>query len=286
MDIPILSIDYSLAPEAPFPRGLEDVFYAYCWALKNIELLGTTGENIVMAGDSAGANINTACVVKCIEMGIKKPRGLFNAYCPFLVNFAASPARFLSLVDPLLPYGFIMRVFKAYGAVENDANDNNDLSVNLKQTQLNSDDDSKHKIISNIYDDTEDGRHMLSPDSSKALETMWLKVKTSIETPDWQTNLGSIRETPSEDVIGEDPFSLRRESLMANEELCAAVDDSDDDILEMKFSKNSLMSNKERCAAADDDDDDFLEMKFSKTEEKPAKITSENEEYVNEFLEK
>lgn len=37
---PILSIDYSLAPEAPFPRALEECFYAYCWALKNCRLLG------------------------------------------------------------------------------------------------------------------------------------------------------------------------------------------------------------------------------------------------------
>ncbi|XP_072122381.1 hormone-sensitive lipase-like isoform X3 [Mobula birostris] len=36
---PILSIDYSLAPEAPFPRALEDCFFAYCWAVKNCHLL-------------------------------------------------------------------------------------------------------------------------------------------------------------------------------------------------------------------------------------------------------
>ena len=29
LGIPILSIDYSLAPEAPFPRGLEEIFYCY-----------------------------------------------------------------------------------------------------------------------------------------------------------------------------------------------------------------------------------------------------------------
>ncbi|XP_015262558.1 PREDICTED: hormone-sensitive lipase [Gekko japonicus] len=40
LDAPILSIDYSLAPEAPFPRALEECFYAYCWALKNCHLLG------------------------------------------------------------------------------------------------------------------------------------------------------------------------------------------------------------------------------------------------------
>jgi acetyl esterase/lipase len=42
--VPILSIDYSLAPEAPFPRALEEVTYAYCWALKNCQLLGSTGK--------------------------------------------------------------------------------------------------------------------------------------------------------------------------------------------------------------------------------------------------
>lgn len=44
LKIPILSIDYSLAPATPFPRALEEVTYAYCWALKNHRLLGSTGE--------------------------------------------------------------------------------------------------------------------------------------------------------------------------------------------------------------------------------------------------
>lgn len=33
-------MDYSLSPEAPFPRALEECFYAYCWALRNSHLLG------------------------------------------------------------------------------------------------------------------------------------------------------------------------------------------------------------------------------------------------------
>lgn len=44
LNVPILSIDYSLAPEAPFPRALEEVFYAYCWVLKNHNFLGSTGK--------------------------------------------------------------------------------------------------------------------------------------------------------------------------------------------------------------------------------------------------
>lgn len=43
LGIPIVSVDYSLAPEAPFPRAIEEVFYAYCWAVQNCHLLGSTG---------------------------------------------------------------------------------------------------------------------------------------------------------------------------------------------------------------------------------------------------
>lgn len=40
LNVPVLSVDYSLSPEAPFPRALEECFYAYCWALNNCHLLG------------------------------------------------------------------------------------------------------------------------------------------------------------------------------------------------------------------------------------------------------
>lgn len=193
LDVPILSIDYSLAPEAPFPRAFEDIFYTYCWILKNVELVGSTGENIVFAGDSAGGNLNTACVVKAIEMGIPIPRGLFNAYTPFLVNFASSPARFLSLVDPLLPYGFIMRVFKSYGAVDCES------TLSTQNNHVESSNSDKKEIIREVFDDNRDDSEALSPDFNKSLETMWHKIKDNTEGPDWHTNLGAIRETPSEE---------------------------------------------------------------------------------------
>ena len=55
LQIPILSIDYSLAPDAPYPQAVKEVYYAYVWALNNFDKLGTLGENIVFAGDSAGS---------------------------------------------------------------------------------------------------------------------------------------------------------------------------------------------------------------------------------------
>ncbi|CAH0560948.1 unnamed protein product [Brassicogethes aeneus] len=118
LNVPILSIDYSLAPEAPFPRALEEVTYAYCWALKNHELLGSTGEKIVAAGDSAGANLILSMTLKCIHLNIPLPMGIFVAYVPTVVNFIPSPARLLCMMDPLLPFGFMMRCLKAYACPE------------------------------------------------------------------------------------------------------------------------------------------------------------------------
>lgn len=114
LNIPILSIDYSLAPESPYPTALNEMFYAYCWALNNCELLGSTCDTIILAGDSAGANLSLATLLKCIDMKIRKPDGIFIAYCPVMVAYDPSPSRLLCLMDPLLPFGFMMRCLKAY----------------------------------------------------------------------------------------------------------------------------------------------------------------------------
>ena len=36
LDIPIFSVDYRLAPEHPFPEGLNDCWQVYCWILQHL----------------------------------------------------------------------------------------------------------------------------------------------------------------------------------------------------------------------------------------------------------
>ena len=50
LNVPIVSVDYSLAPEAAYPRALEEVFYCYCWMLNNFNKIGTNGRKIILAG--------------------------------------------------------------------------------------------------------------------------------------------------------------------------------------------------------------------------------------------
>lgn len=121
-NIPIISIDYSLAPEFPYPHATNEIFFAYCWALQNSELLGWSGEKIILCGDSAGANLCLSTLIRSISLNIKLPDGIFMAYCPIMVSFNPSPSRLLSLQDPLIPFGFLIRCLKAYVLNEKDKN--------------------------------------------------------------------------------------------------------------------------------------------------------------------
>jgi hormone-sensitive lipase len=82
--------------------------------LNNPQLVGWTGENIVLVGDSAGGNLITACVIKCIELGIRKPTGIINFYAVFLADYVATPSRYFGLMDGILSYWTNTHIFRYY----------------------------------------------------------------------------------------------------------------------------------------------------------------------------
>ncbi len=71
--ITIVSADYRLAPEYPYPAALEDTVRALEWTVAHAESWGASPELLALGGDSAGANL-AAVTANRLAMDRKPPK--------------------------------------------------------------------------------------------------------------------------------------------------------------------------------------------------------------------
>ena len=62
----LLSVEYQLAPEHPFPAAVEDAYSAVTWAAANRDRLGG-GDGLAVAGDSAGGTLAAVSALMAAE---------------------------------------------------------------------------------------------------------------------------------------------------------------------------------------------------------------------------
>lgn len=89
----VLTIDYRVAPEHPFPAALEDAYSAYEWLLEQ----GYEERNIVVAGDSAGGGLAMALCHYLKAQGKALPAGII-AMSPW-TDLTASGASYKEKFD-------------------------------------------------------------------------------------------------------------------------------------------------------------------------------------------
>ena len=106
----VLSFEYRLAPEHPFPAAIEDAVAMWDYLM----YMGYGARDVIIAGDSAGGNLALELALKLKEQGRAQPRGLL-LFSPWTDMTASGKSyRTCKTLDPMLTMEYIAAVREAY----------------------------------------------------------------------------------------------------------------------------------------------------------------------------
>lgn len=106
----VLSFEYRLAPEHPYPAAVEDAVRAW----DHLMLLGYGAEDIVLAGDSAGGNLALVLCRRLRLAGRRLPRALLLMSPWTDMTMSGESYRERREMDPMLTVEYIEAVRTAY----------------------------------------------------------------------------------------------------------------------------------------------------------------------------
>lgn len=112
----VVSVDYRLSPQYPYPAALDDVWQVWNW----LKIYGNTNISLnpvrcVIVGDSAGGNLALALCYLIIKSGLPPPNGIVLAYPALNLNDKSfSPSLLKALDDMLVPHTMLKLCLKAY----------------------------------------------------------------------------------------------------------------------------------------------------------------------------
>lgn len=98
----LISVDYRLAPEHPFPAAIDDVHAVALWACGAGKNLVASDAPFVMAGDSAGGCLAAAVTQRLVAEDGPRPDGQLLIY-PMIEHYSATPEAFHALSQQFRP---------------------------------------------------------------------------------------------------------------------------------------------------------------------------------------
>lgn len=106
-----LIVHYRLAPDHPFPAGLEDALAAYRYLLEDQKI---SPEDIVVAGDSAGGGLTLSLMLALRDEGLPMPRAICVMSPLADLSFSGLSREYNRWKDPMLPTVREMNSFELY----------------------------------------------------------------------------------------------------------------------------------------------------------------------------
>ncbi|WP_291956320.1 alpha/beta hydrolase [Chelatococcus sp.] len=105
-----LAVGYRLAPEHPFPAGLDDALSAY----RFLRAEGYAAENIAIGGDSAGGGMTLACLLSLRAAGEALPACAWLASPWVDLDMTGESLTTKAAVDPLIQRDYLQGLAAAY----------------------------------------------------------------------------------------------------------------------------------------------------------------------------
>ncbi|MGN6818766.1 MAG: alpha/beta hydrolase [Sphingomonas sp.] len=111
-DCAVLAVGYRLAPEHPFPAGLDDCTAAFAWARREAQRLGCDPDRIALGGESAGGNLTAALALRLRDAGEAQP--LFQLIVHPVTDFTLSTPSIDTVSAPGISRDYLKDVLAFY----------------------------------------------------------------------------------------------------------------------------------------------------------------------------